>query len=167
MGRPLSLWQCTPYNCGASTIWQVQDSYDWGGDITSWTHPWPFTINNTVSAAQQVTDIQSSWSDSTHPPTLANPISYTAWGAPSALTNGCVGSGCGQGVETYAYNKQLQLAMLELGNPNGASAVGCWVYNYYPGNGNASSCAFPSQGSYTNNNGNLAGYYYQDTSWVT
>jgi YD repeat-containing protein len=165
MGRPLNYWQCTPYNCGSSSIWGVQDTYDLAGDLTSWWHPWPFTITNTVNAAQQITQIQSSWYDTTlHPQNIAQSISYNAFGAPTSLENGCVGTGCMNGVETYQYNNHLQPVEVELGNSTTSlSAVGCWVYNYYGPTYEPSSCALPSQG--TNNNGNVMGYFYQDTTW--
>jgi RHS repeat-associated protein len=170
MGRPLNYWQCTPYNCGSSSIWQVQDGYDLSGDLTSWAHPWPFTITNTVNAAQQITQIQNSWYDTTlHPQNIAQSISYTAFGAPSSLENGCVGTGCVNGVETYQYNNRLQPVEVELGNgtnpPTSLFGVGCWVYNYYPGNSNASSCTLPAQPTTKNDNGNVMGYFYQDTTW--
>ena len=86
MGRPLYYWQCTPYNCGKPSIWSVQDTYDKAGDVATWTHPWPFTITNTINAAQQITQIQNTtWSDSTiHPQNIAQSMSYTALGTPAA-----------------------------------------------------------------------------------
>jgi RHS repeat-associated protein len=49
---------------------------------------------------------------------------------------------------------------IQLGTPGNNAAYNCLVYNYY-GGGNATSCAVPAQGS--GNNGNVTGYYYQDT----
>jgi RHS repeat-associated protein len=59
-----------------------------------------------------------------------------------------------------------QVAMAELGTSATHAADSCRVYNYYVGANNASACSeLPSawpQGSYTDNNGNVAGYYYND-----
>jgi RHS repeat-associated protein len=102
--------------------------------------------------------------DSTHPPVLAQNMTYTPCGALSSLTNGCAGSGCTNIQETYFYNKRMQMAVAELGTATTHSADSCRVYNYYVGVANASACSeSPSnwpQGS--NNNGDLGGYYYHD-----
>jgi len=45
--------------------------------------------------------------------------------------------------------------------PSNPSAYSCLVYNYYSDVGNPSSCATPSAG--VQNNGNVAGYWYQDS----
>jgi RHS repeat-associated protein len=159
MGRTKNFWQCNPSNCGLSSIWNTQYTYDWAGDVTSWVHPAGYTFTTPVNAAQQVTAVQSSLSDSTHPPYLAQNVTYTAWGAVRQLTNGCVGSGCTNVQETYDYNKRLQPVRIQLGRATNNSANYCLVYNYYGGS-NPSSCAVPSQGS--TDNGNAIGYWYQD-----
>jgi YD repeat-containing protein len=92
VGRVQNYWQCTPYNCGGATIWQTHYDYDLAGDIADWTHPAGFTITNTISPAQRVTQISSSLSDAARPPTLAQSITYTPWGALSTLQNGCAGT---------------------------------------------------------------------------
>jgi RHS repeat-associated protein len=171
MGRTQDYWQCTPYSCPLSTLWNVRNNYDLAGDITSWTHPYPFTITNTISTARRITAIQSSWVDSIHPQWIAKSINYTPWGAASRLENGCVGSGCVDGVETYMYNNRLQPVVMEFGNPSNRPsslvAVGCWAYNYYKDvpMSNLTSCTSPPpQG--TQNNGNVTGYFYQDDPYV-
>ncbi|MGH9396820.1 MAG: RHS repeat-associated core domain-containing protein, partial [Terriglobia bacterium] len=161
MGRILNYWQATPYNEGSSA-WQMTYNYDLAGDVTSWTHPAGFAITNSINAAQQITQIQSSLVDSTHSQYLAQNITYTPWGAEQTLENGCAGSGCTNIVETYAYNNRLQPAMIELGTPSNASADYCFVYNYYSSLGNATSCAAPSQGA--GDNGNVMGYLYQNVN---
>ncbi len=82
MGRTKDYWQCTPLNCGTSSIWAALYTYDNGGDLTSWSHPAGFTITQTINEARQVTQVTSSLSDSTHPGTLAEGLFYTPW-APS------------------------------------------------------------------------------------
>ena len=47
MGRSYNYWQCTPLNCGTSTIWAASYTYDKAGDVTNWHHPASFTINQT------------------------------------------------------------------------------------------------------------------------
>ncbi|MGH9396815.1 MAG: hypothetical protein ACRD18_08185, partial [Terriglobia bacterium] len=128
--------------------------------MTSWTHPAGFTITNTVNTAQQITQIQSSLVDSTHPQYLAQNITYTPWGAESTLENGCAGSGCTNTLETYAYNNRLQPVMIELGNTSNPAADYCLVYNDYASLGNATSCAAPAQG--TGDNGSVMGIFDQD-----
>ncbi len=160
VGRIQDFWQCTQANCGTSSIWDTHYNYDLAGDVTSWVHPGQFTLTNTVNSAQQVTAIQSSLADATHPQYLAQSISYTPWGAVSTLQNGCVGSSCVNAQETYQYNKRLQPWVISLA---GASGTGyCLVYNYYADESNPTSCAAPTQGS--QNNGNVMGYWYQDSS---
>ena len=162
VGRTANFWQCNPSNCGSSTIWNTQYNYDWGGDVTSWVHPDKTnnaTLTNTVNPAQQITAVQSSLQDSYHPQYLAQNITYTAWGAVSTLENGCVGSGCTNTQETYAYNRQLQPAVIELGTSSNPAANYCLVYNYY--GTPPTSCALPSAG--TTDNGNVLGYWYQDS----
>ena len=158
MGRPLYFWQCNPSNCGTSSIWEMQYTYDLAGDVTSWTHPAGYTVTNTPNAAQQVTAIASSLSDPTHPQYLAQSVSYTAWGAISQLVNGCAGSGCTNAQETYEYNTLLQPAVIELGTPGNNAATFCFVYDYY--GAGPTGCSLPSPG--TNNNGNVMGYWYND-----
>jgi RHS repeat-associated protein len=165
MGRTQHYWQCTPLNCGSASIWQTYYHYDLAGDSDWWTHPAGFTITNTISPARRITQVASSLSDSTHPANLAQNIVYNAAGSITGLQNGCVGSGCTQLLETYAYNKRLQMAVAELGTSTTHSADSCRVYNYYVGVANASACsesasAWP-QGS--NNDGDVAGYFYQDS----
>jgi RHS repeat-associated protein len=163
VGRTKDFWQCNPSNCGSSSIWSTQYTYDLAGDIQSWVHPAGYTLTNTVNSAQQVTAVQSSWQDSSHPQYLAQSISYTPWGAVSQLENGCVGSGCTNAQETYQYTKRLQPWVISLAAASGAGS--CLVYNYYSGWTPPTSC--PSPGSAaptgTTNNGNVMGYWYQDS----
>jgi RHS repeat-associated protein len=164
MGRTSSFWQCNPSNCGSSSIWSTQYTYDLAGDITSWAHPAGYTLTNTVNSAQQVTAVQSSWQDTNHPQYLAENVTYTPWGAVSQLQNGCVGSGCTNAQETYVYNNRLQPWMIQLGTSGNTSADYCLVYNYFSSWTPPSSCpspsAVPTSGSA--NNGSVMGYWYQD-----
>jgi RHS repeat-associated protein len=59
------------------------------------------------------------------------------------------------------------VAMAELGTASSPAATSCRVYNYYlptlsGGKPNPTSCAMPAQG--TDNNGNVAGMYYNDSA---
>jgi RHS repeat-associated protein len=159
MGRTYNYWQCTaPLYCG-SGIWAALYNYDLAGDVTSWNHPAGYTITNTISPARRITEISSSLNDATHPPALAQSITYTPWGALSTLVNGAPGGGTGA-QETYQYNNRLQPVMIELGTTGNHTADYCLVYNYYSGVSNPLGCTTPSQG--TTNNGNVVGYRYQD-----
>jgi YD repeat-containing protein len=71
MGRTKHYWQCTPLNCGTSSIWAALYNYDAAGDVTSWNHPAGFTITQTFNGARDIEQVTSSLSDSTHPGTLA------------------------------------------------------------------------------------------------
>jgi RHS repeat-associated protein len=163
MGRTASYWQCTPLNCGNSSIWAATYTYDLAGNVSSWYHPAGITLTQGINNAGQIAQVTSSVSDQYDPASLAT-VTYTPFGAVSTLQNGCAdgsGSTCANTVETYAYNNRMQMVMAELGNAtSGATAISCRVYNYYAGTSNPSSCAMPSQSS--NNNGNVAGYYYTD-----
>jgi YD repeat-containing protein len=161
MGRTSNFWQCNPSNCGTTSIWNTQYNYDLAGDVTSWLHPAGYTLTNTVTQAQQVTAVQRSPYDSSHPQVAAQNITYTPWGAVSGLQNGCVGTGgCTNAQETYTYNNRLQPVTIELGTTGNATADYCMVYNYYSDVSNPTSCSTPSQGA--KNNGNVMGYWYED-----
>ena len=70
MGRIQDFWQCTPYNCGNTSIWKTHYDYDLGGDVKDWTHPGGFTVTNSINTAQHVWAVSYSPSDSTHPSSL-------------------------------------------------------------------------------------------------
>jgi RHS repeat-associated protein len=76
-----------------------------------------------------------------------------------------VGSGCTNLQETYVYNNRLQMAVAEIGTSGTHAADSCRVYNYYVGATNASACSESPSGwpTGTNDNGNVAGYFYSDT----
>jgi RHS repeat-associated protein len=158
VGRTKDFWQCNPSNCGSSSIWDTHYNYDLAGDIQSWVHPAGYTLTNTVNSAQQITAVQSSWQDSSHPQYLAQSISYTPWGAVSQLENGCVPSGCTPALETYTYNNRLQAAQIQLsGSPSGGYTL---AYNYYLPGTTPTGCPVAAAG--TGNNGNVIGYTYTD-----
>ena len=163
MGRVQDSWQCTPYNCSSSTIWNLHYNYDLAGDVTSWTHPAGFTVTNQINSAQQITQIsQSPYDNASYPQYLATSITYTSFGSISTLGNGCVPSGsCTQGQDSYDYNNRLQPVRIRLGTSINTAANYCLVYNYYAAS-NPTSCAVPAAG--TGNNGSVMGYYYQDTT---
>ena len=160
-GRVQDYWQCTPYNCLTTSIWNSHYTYDSAGNISSWTHPAGFTITNTYNAAMQTTQITSSLNDSQHPPSLAT-LTYAPSGALATLVNGCAGSGCTQVQETYDYNKRLQPVRIQLGTSLSNAADYCLVYNYYAGVGNPATCTNTPGTATSGNNGNVMGYWYQD-----
>ena len=104
-------------------------------------------------------------SDQNDPASLAT-VTYTPFGAVSTLLNGCAdgsGSSCTNIQESYFYNTRLQMAVAELGTSSTHAADSCRVYSYYvgavPSACSESSSAWPTG---SNNNGNVAGYYYTD-----
>ncbi len=161
-GRTQDLWQCTPFNCSSASIWNMHYSYNLGGDVTSWSSPAGYTITNTITNAQRISQISSSFSNNTHPATLAT-VNYAPQGAPSTLQNGCVGTGCTQRQETYDYNNRLQPVRIQLGTSTTQNANSCLVYNYYSGVANPTSCAIPSQAT-SGNDGSVMGHFFQDTT---
>jgi RHS repeat-associated protein len=163
VGRHQDLWQCTPYNCSSTSIWNTHYNYDLAGDVTSWRNPSSTTLTHTVSNARRITQITSSLSDSTHPATIAQNVKYAPHGAVSQLQNGCVGAGCTQAQETYDYNNRLQPVRMQLGTSSSPSANSCLVYNYYAGVANPTSCVIPSQAS-SGNDRSAMGHYFQDTT---
>src|SRR5438128_1636524 len=73
------------------------------------------------------------------------------------------GAGCTQVQETYDYNNRLQPVRIQLGTSSNPAADYCLVYNYYAGTANPSLCtATPTQPT-TGNNGNVAGYWHNDS----
>ena len=116
---------------------------------------------HTVNAAQQVKSVSSSLTGTGQPQYLAQAsIAYTAWGAISQLVNGCAGTGCANGQETYIYNKRLQPWTIKVGTTANASADYCLVYNYF----SELDAAFELPGDErlpptgTTDNGNSMGY---------
>ena len=93
---------------------------------------------------------------------MAQNITYTPWGALTSRTNGCVGTGCTNALETYDYNNRMQPVRLQLGIPGNTDQEYCLVYNYYTSlvNSPPSSCAVPSQGS--GNNGSVINIFDLD-----
>ena len=167
MGRTTSLWQGQPmypdcwYVIGPAT-W----NYDQAGDLTSYVTPYGITITQNITQAQRVSSITSSVSDATHPPVLAQNLTYTPWGALSGLENGCTGTGCTPYQEIWNFNNRMQPVEIQVGTAANPSSLTCLVYNYYAGVSNPNSCALPSQAA-TGNNGNVVGIYDQDNYWTS
>jgi RHS repeat-associated protein len=163
MGRTSYYWQCTPYNCGTSSIWSSNYQYKYTGEVWQWTYPAGYTLTNTVSPARRTTQIQSSQVDTNHPQYLAQSINYMPWGAVSKLVNGYASSGA-NAQETYTYNSRLQPWMIQLGTTSNPTADYCLVYNYYSSWTAPSSCPSSSQlpPTGTTDNGNVMGYWYDD-----
>ena len=165
VGRVVNFWQCNPNNCGGSSIYNTNYTYDWAGDVSQWSHPGLINLVNTVNAAQQVTQVQTTSQYTNLPQTLAQNITYTPWGAVSSLQNGCTPSGsCTNAQETYQYNKRLQPWVISLAAASGAGY--CLVYNYYSSWTPPTTC--PSAGSTpptgnATDNGNVMGYWYNDS----
>jgi hypothetical protein len=154
-------------NCGTSSIWAASYLYDKAGDLITWNHPAGFTITQNINGAREISQVTSTLSDSTtHPGTLAT-VTYTPFGAVQTLQNGCVPTAnCTNLQESYFYNPRLQMAVAELGTSGTHSADSCRVYNYYAGANNASACSESTWPQGSNNDGDVAGYYYTDPGWT-
>jgi len=129
----------------------------------TYVHPvYDILFTNAISEAQRVTGITAGQNNYQIPQALAQNITYTPSGALSQLTDGCVGTGCTQIQETYDYNDRLQPVRMQLGTSSNTSADYCLVYNYYQGFSNPTSCTGKPTQSSTGNNGNVAGFWYED-----
>ncbi len=164
MGRVQDHWQCTIANCSLSSIWHTNYLHKYTGEVYQWTHPGGFTLTNTISQARRITEVQSSLTSPTLPGILAQNVTYTAWGALKTLQNGYAGSGVNV-QETYMYNKRLQPGVVQLGTTSNHTADYCLVYDYY-GSLPTSCPTSPPTGT-TGNNGNVRGYWYQDSALST
>jgi YD repeat-containing protein len=158
MGRVQNLWECTPFNCSSTSIWNVHYTYDLAGDLTNWTHPAGFNITPYYNTVQQLVTINSSWNDSSHPGNPLATIAYSPAGPVSYIIDGGV-SGGNSVKEVYDYNARLQLVRLQNMYINPGTNDTCWVYNYYGGTDapNPTSCVVPTLPTLRNNNGNVMG----------
>ena len=167
VGRTQDFWQCTT-TADCASVRDAHYNYDSGGDVTSWVHPEGFTLYTPVNAAQQVKSVSSSLTGTGQPQYLAQSISYTPWGAISQLENRCAGSGCVNTQETYTYNNRLQPWMIELGTTSNASCrITAWCTITFRSAGRplrAVPARAPVPTSGTANNGNVMGYWYQDSA---
>ncbi len=126
-GRLQDFWQCTPFNCSSASMWKMHYTYNLAKDVTSWTHPTGFTITNTITNAQRISQLSSSLNDATHPATLAT-LTYAPNGALSTLQNGCAATGCVARQETYDYGNRLQPVRIQQGTSTTPNANSCLVY---------------------------------------
>ena len=164
MGRTANFWQCTPPYCSSSTIWDTSYLYKYTGEVYQSTIPIPITFTNTISTARRITNVASSYSDATHPATLAQKIRYTPWGALSQLQNGYV-TGGSSAQETYTYNSRLQPWMIQVGTSSSPSSYSCLMYNYYyysSGWTAPTACTTTVPAGNATNNGNVWGWQYLD-----
>ena len=88
VGRVAHLGQCSPVDCGWGGWDYSSVTYNLLGEITSYNHPYAFTIGQSYDVAGQLSQITSSASDSDHPGTLATINSYFAPGEIQKITLG-------------------------------------------------------------------------------
>jgi RHS repeat-associated protein len=160
------LWECTPLDCATVNNTSMTNGYyeyDLAGDLGYYSSPsHSFFVYPYVNSAQQISQVTSTWADSTHPGTLAS-FAYNPAGSISTLADGCTGTGCAGLLETYNYNRRLQMDMVELGTGSNRSSQWCMVYNYYstspPG-----SCTPPGS-AVSGNNGNVRSLHDFDSMY--
>ena len=103
MGRVLSYFQCV-LNC-ATSGWAMYYTYDFLGDITSYTNGLGTTFTQSVDTAGRLSQISSSLSDPSHPATLATADATVGYWPNGGLRKVALGNGLTQ---TTAYNNRLQ-----------------------------------------------------------
>jgi RHS repeat-associated protein len=122
------------------------------------------SLTNSVNPAQEVWKVTTTSQWTNLPQTLVQNVTYTPWGAVSTFEDGCSGSGCANAQESYQYTQRLQPWVISLAAASGAGS--CLVYNYYsPSWTPPTSCPSPTSAAPTGttNNGNVMGYWYQDS----
>lgn len=124
MGRILVRGECVYINnCGTSspTIWETVNTYDFAGDLTSFTDSDGNTFTQTFNSAHRATQLTSSWVDSNHPATLASTdpsIGYFPGGAVRKMTFG------NNLIQTNVLNNRLQPCRIAT-NSNGTPPASC------------------------------------------
>jgi RHS repeat-associated protein len=106
LGRARINSQCTPQNCGATTLFPVNYTYDLLGDMLTSTNGLGVTLTYTVNRATRLTTLASSLSDTNHPGTLYSSAHFNAAGS---LLSANYGNGI---AETLAYDSRLRLASI-------------------------------------------------------
>ncbi|MGO9273132.1 MAG: hypothetical protein ACLQOO_23340 [Terriglobia bacterium] len=171
MGRVANYWACIqPYFSCAPTsgsLGSFNYQYNLAGDATQWgtagigsafTSHADVTITNGVDNFERITSVASNLSDSTHPGTLATIATYSPFGAPTQVNDGCIGGNCVQ--EVYTFNSRLQPGLIEVGSASNPTANYC-LAPYYYSSSSPTSCANFQTGS-SGNNGNVMGEYLQE-----
>ncbi len=136
MGRTISDWQCTAYNCGTGT-WQLTRSFDLLGNIMSYTNGQGISFTLNYDGTPRLASMTSNWSDSQHPGTLISGLHYNALGV---LTAGTLGNGVALG---RSYNSRGFLTSATDGTVWSATNL-----NYKP-NGNLSSANDSQNGNWS------------------
>ncbi|HXZ81738.1 MAG TPA: RHS repeat-associated core domain-containing protein, partial [Terriglobales bacterium] len=117
MGRVVNEWQQTPTQCGGNTTWPVSYSYDYLGNLLSWSNGMGPTLNNTYNTAGRLLTVSSSLSDSSHP----NPLLTGASDHPSGVKYNplaqVVSAKFGDGMsDTLSYDSRGRLSSVLNGN---------------------------------------------------
>jgi RHS repeat-associated protein len=110
IGRVADKWECAPVNCGSS-LWHLSCLYDKIGNLTSYTNGVGLTITQAFDAADRLTKISSSLSDSNHPATLISVISPSGYWSDGELRQTLQGNGL---TETWAYNNRHEPCRMNL-----------------------------------------------------
>jgi len=140
MGRPVWEGSCAGANC-YTLVRGMLHSYDYAGNVATMTDSYGTSFTNTRNSIGQLTNVQSSWNDTTHPGTLLSGATYNPLGELSTVT---YGDGLPQ---TNSYDSLGRLTERQVGssptyrifltyNPNSTiseyqdNVTGRWDYTY-------------------------------------
>jgi RHS repeat-associated protein len=149
MGRVVSQWTCTPYNCASNpfTPFALSYAYDLAGDMTRYTTV-GINFGQTFDAAGRVSGLTSSLVGTQFPATIATVDSSVGYWPTGAIRKMSLGNGL---TETDVYNKRMQPCQSDV-NSTGAYLTNCT--DAVP-SGNVQDFAYGFN-SGTSDNGNLA-----------
>jgi RHS repeat-associated protein len=131
MGRITNQWQCTPLNCGSSTL-PMAYSYDLAGNVITANNGAGLTLTYNYSGANRLLGVTSNLSDGNHPPFLLTNVVYNPLGKPSSDTVGSLT------FETYAYNNRGWLNSFLACSVSGGSCTApqtVYTFNMLPATG--------------------------------
>ena len=131
MGRITNQWQCTPLNCGTTTL-PMAYSYDLAGNVITANNGAGLTLTYNYSGANRLLGVTSNLSDANHPPFLLTNVVYNPLGKPSSDTVGSLT------YETYAYNNRGWMKSFLACSVSGGSCTGpqtIYTFNMLPTSG--------------------------------
>jgi RHS repeat-associated protein len=117
MGRIALRDVCTPMNCGTGG-WSFTNAYDLAGDLTQFNDgllPCNQFFNQSYDGAGRVTQVTSTWSDSTHPATFFTADANLGYYPTGALRKATLGNGLAM---TNVYNSRLQPCFIDVNSSN-------------------------------------------------
>jgi len=145
-GRVLGTMTCTPASCNStniadSTWYNLNNTYDLAGNVTSYTDGFGTTISSTYDGAGRLSMVTSSGNGTTPTGTLWMANSYSAVG----LTQATLGNGA---IDSLTYTNRLWLQSSSTVNPTSGQTIYSEGLTYYP-NGNLQSATDSVNGNWT------------------